>query len=832
MKRFIEGLASFVIRWRIAVIIIMLAVTIFLMYHIKYFRLVNDPDTFSPPDHPNMIFNTWAEKNFGMGNVAIIGIQLKEGGKFKSVRNADTLGKLWKLVRAYEELPHVWKGNIMSLATKKIRHVVGEDGWLKVTRMMKDPDDFPIDQWRVDHIKEGVDASRLYHDFMMSMDEQMLLIVLDFRDSVKDDYFEVWQEMHRLGNEIVEDENHHVLYGGEVPICSWMIEQLRARAWLLIPAFAIILIILWIDLKSFVGALAPFIGNSVSFFWTMGFMGLTGYPLTCIAPAILLLILAVGHSHSMQLAKRYFELVGEGNNSQEAGKKAIEQLAPASLTSIFTDTIGFALLSLFPVMIYKEYSIFGTFGMISFIPLCYILVPVCLATFISEENARKIGQKESEHGFFDTFAEFFSKFLLGKGKWVMIGAAAAVVVVSAAFIPYTIVGCSLTDAGIKPGSELSVMDDEIQKVIGTNPFSFAIVNRDYRKYLEYEEKYKEGEIPEEYLELKKKARDTLKDPAMLKALVEFEEWYRDLPYGSYIISIADFLQNLHFHIWEMEEDKYIIPDSRGEVADLLFAYRSGGDPSDFDTVVSLHYEQGLAIGFYGTTDPRELRKFRKKFEAKLHELFDPFKDKVDVMYMGSFMGTMFSLYDVTDKHRWDFWLPFVVAVFLAMMIILRSFTASFMIVIALGVCIVFQYGLMGFYSLFDNPLIKWGGNLTFYTMMMFGMVVGIGVDYSIYMTQRLRREFTNTGDLQETLRRCYAGTGAATFVTFITMCLVLVPLMFTPLTPLYSTAAILIPDFIVAFLMAEFLVPALYVAFRPKAMVLRGAQEKEAKGAT
>jgi len=156
-----------------------------------------------------------------------------------------------------------------------------------------------------------------------------------------------------------------------------------------------------------------------------------------------------------------------------------------------------------------------------------------------------------------------------------------------------------------------------------------------------------------------------------------------------------------------------------------------------------------------------------------------------------------------------------------MVFILRSIMASFIIVIALGVCIVFQYGLMGFYSLFDNPLWKWGGNMTFYTLMMFGMVVGIGVDYSIYMTQRLRREFTDTGNLQETLRRCYAGTGSATFVTFVTMCAILIPLIFTPLTNLFTTAIILIPDFIVAFFTATFLVPALYAIFKPKAITLK-----------
>lgn len=795
MARFIRRSGEFLIRQRILILLILVAVTVFLCWHIKYFKLVNDPDTFSAPNHPFMRFNRWAEKNFGMGNVAIVAIKLKEGGKYKTVYNPVTLTKLWNLVKAYEQLPHAWKSNFMSLATKKIRYVKGVNGWLKVMRMMKDPEVYPMKE-QVAHVKEGVKLSRLYHNFMASDNEKYLFIIMDFHDSVKDDYLKVWKQMHELARKIVIDDDHDVLFSGEVPLCAWMIEQVRERAYLLIPCFVIIFAILWFDLGTFRGALAPFLGNSLSFFWTMGFMGLLHFPLTTIAPAILLLILAVGNSHSMQLAKRYFELIGEGNDREKAGIRVIEQLAPASLSSIFTDMIGFSLLALFPVKVYTEYSIFGTFGMLTFIPLCFIMVPLCLTAFISDDLARKIAAGAQAPGVLEKWAEGLSRFIMGKGKWIVLGATGCLIAVCVALTPYTIVGANLRDAGVKPESQLARWDDQIKEVLGTTPFSLSVVGKGHK-------------------------RDTLKDPALLKAMVKFEEWFRSLPLSTYVISIADFLENLNYHIWEMEPDQYRIPDTQGQVADLLFAYRSGGDPSDFDTVVSLHSEQGLMIGFYNTFDPRELRQFRKLLDAKVHELFDPFKDKVDVKYMGSFMGTILSLYDVTDEYRWNFWIPFVVAVFLAMVFILRSITASFIIVIALGVIIVFQYGLMGFYSLLDNPLWKWGGNMTFYTLMMFGMVVGIGVDYSIYMTQRLRREFTDTGHLQETLRRCYAGTGSATFVTFVTMCAILVPMMFTPLTNLFCTAIILIPDFIVAFFSATVLVPALYAVFKPKAITLK-----------
>lgn len=795
MKQFVEDLAAFIIRWKLPVLLVVIGLTAFLSYNIKYFKLVNDPDTFSPPDHPNMVFNRWAEENFGMGNVAIIAIKVKEEGEFKSVYNSVTLRKLWDLVKAYEELPHAWKSNFMSLATKKMRHVKGENGWLKVTRMMKDPDTYPIED-QVSHVKEGMEINRIYQNFLASEDERYLFIYLDFHDDVKYDYRNSWNQIHGLAQKIVVDKNHDVLFAGEVPICAWMIAQVYNHAYLIIPCFAIIFIVLWLEFGSPVVAIAPFIGDSLSFLWTLGFMGFSGFSLSTIAPSILLLVLAVGLNHSMQLTRCFCELISTGAGPDEAAEKAIVKLSPASLSSISTDVIGFAVLAFFPVLVYREYSIFGSFGMFSFLIVCYVLVPVCLSIFISEKQALRISEREKKQGFFDTFARSMSFIMMGKGKWITLFCAIFLIVGCFMLIPHTITGANLTKLAAKPNSEYTKWDNEIKNTIGTTPFSMSVESRESKK-------------------------NTLKEPEILRAKESLEKWFRNDFHGTYIISIADFLKNLNYHIWEMEEDKYAIPDTKGQVADLYFGYRCGGDPSDFDSVVSLHNEKGLITGFYSEGDPRILRDFRTRFEAKVFELFGPLKDKYDinVRYAGSFMGTVLSLLDVTDKYKWTFWVPFVIAVFIAMVIILRSFVASIIILASLLLCVLFQYGWMGFCSICENPLIKWSGNLNFSTMMMFGMVVGVGVDYSIYITQRLRQEYSNTGgNMQEALRITYASTGRSVFFTATTFCLVLVPLMLTPLANLFSTSLILIPDFIIAFLGSVFLIPAIYVIFKPNAL--------------
>ncbi len=802
MKRFIENAASFIIRWKFLVLLVIIGMTAFLSYNIKYFKLVNDPDTFSPPDHPNMIFNRWAEKNFGMGNVAIIAIKLKEGGELKTVYNPVTLKKLWDLVKVYEELPHAWKSNFMSLATKKMRHVKGENGWLKVNKMMKDPETYPIEE-QVEHVKEGMALNKIYQNLLASEDEQYLFMYLDFHDSVKYDYRETWGQIYGLAQDIVTDDNHEVLFSGEVPACAWMIAQVYSHAYLIIPCFAIIFLILWLEFGSPIVALGPFIGDSLSFLWTLGFMGFSGFALSSIAPSILLLVLAVGLNHSMQLTRCFCELISDGKSKNQAAKYSIIKLAPASLSSISTDVIGFAVLATFPVLVYREYSIFGSFGMFSFLIVCYILVPILLSLFISEKQAAKIAAREKKEGLFDSLARTLSAAMMGKGKWATLACAALLVVTCFMFIPKTIIGANLLKLAAKPTSEFTKWDNDIKKTIGTTPFSMSIESKNDKK-------------------------NTLKEPEILKAMDQLEEWFRNDAHGTYVISLTDFIKNLNFHIWEMQEDKYCVPDTKGQVADLLFGYRCGGDPSDFDSVVSLHNERGLLTGFFNDGHPDVLRDFRSRFEAKVHELFDPLEEKynIQVRYTGSFMGTILSLLDVTEEHKWTFWVPFVAAVFIAMALILRSFVPSLIILVSLMICVLFQYGWMGFCSTVDNPLIKWCGNLNFSNLMMFGMVVGVGVDYSIYITQRLRQEFsTNGGDLQEALRVTYASTGRSVFFTALTFCLVLIPLMMTPLANLYSTSLILIPDFIVAFLGSVFLIPAIYVMFKPKVLWMKGAEK-------
>ncbi|SPD73245.1 membrane hypothetical protein [uncultured Desulfobacterium sp.] len=803
MKRFVEAIASSIIKRRYLVLVIILGLTAFFAYNIRYFKLVNDPDTFSPPEHPNMIFNRWAEKNFGMGNVAIIAIKLKKEGKFKSVYNAVTLKKLWDLVKAYEELPHAWKSNFMSLATKKMRHVKGENGWLKVTLMMKDPETYSMEE-QVEHIKEGVKDNKLYQNFLASDDETTLFIYLDFHDSVKADYLDTWHKIYGLAQKIVTDDDHEVLFGGEVPACSWMIDQVYKNGPLIIPCFAIIFIILWLEFGSPVVAVTPFLGASFSFIWTLGFMGVSGFALSSTAPAILLLVLAVGLNHCMQLTRCFCEQLSMGKSREKAALQVILLLAPASLSSISAGVIGFALLALFPVLIYFEYSIFGSFGMFSYLIVCYIFVPVCLSIIISEKQIAKISERENREGIFDSMASFMSNFVMGNGKWAIIAGTVAFVIACFMLIPHMIVGANLTKLAAKPDSEYIRWDEEIRKTIGAIPFSMCIESKEGKK-------------------------DTLKNPEILNAMSQLEEWFRKEPYGTYVISIADFLKNLNYHIWEMEQDKYCIPDTKGQVADLFFGYRCGGDPSDFDSVISLNNEKGLILGFYNEGDPRILSDFRTRFEAKIYELFSPLMDKygINVRYTGSFMGTILSLDDITHEHKWTFWMPFILAIFITMAVILRSIVASVIILVALLLCVLFQYGWMGLCSISDNPLFKWTGDLNFSSLMMFGMVIGVGVDYSIYITQRLRQEYTAAGgNIKEALRITYASTGRAVFLTVSAFCLVLVPLMLTPLANLFATSLILIPDFIVAFLGSVFFVPAVFVIFKPRALWLKGVSNE------
>jgi predicted RND superfamily exporter protein len=122
-----------------------------------------------------------------------------------------------------------------------------------------------------------------------------------------------------------------------------------------------------------------------------------------------------------------------------------------------------------------------------------------------------------------------------------------------------------------------------------------------------------------------------------------------------------------------------------------------------------------------------------------------------------------------------------------------------------------------------------GIGLNINTLPVQSVGVGIGVDYAIYIVDRIRQEVADTADIDEAVRRAVRTTGMA--VSFTATCIVggIFPWVFSNLRFQAEMAQLLSILMVINMLGAITIVPALYSIFRPKvAMALLTPDQLEA----
>ena len=93
----------------------------------------------------------------------------------------------------------------------------------------------------------------------------------------------------------------------------------------------------------------------------------------------------------------------------------------------------------------------------------------------------------------------------------------------------------------------------------------------------------------------------------------------------------------------------------------------------------------------------------------------------------------------------------IIAATLLLIITMRSFKYAIVTVIPIGLVVAWLYGIMNL-ALFS---------LNFVTAMIGAISIGIGIDYSIHMTERFREEFKRNLTRSLAIQKAARGTGTA-----------------------------------------------------------------------
>ncbi|HXK55965.1 MAG TPA: transporter, partial [Gammaproteobacteria bacterium] len=162
--------ARFVLKFRWPIMLLLLLATILAALQIKNLDIRNDPDTLLPPSNRYVATNLYAEHNFGMGNLMVFALRVKEGDIYQPW----FINKIQELHRKLVALPNSREANFIDLAAQKIKFMGADENGLVFKRLIPtagiSTDDPELAKEQLDFLKEGIKTNPVMGPMLVSME--------------------------------------------------------------------------------------------------------------------------------------------------------------------------------------------------------------------------------------------------------------------------------------------------------------------------------------------------------------------------------------------------------------------------------------------------------------------------------------------------------------------------------------------------------------------------------------------------------------------------------------------------------------------------------------
>ena len=775
-NRFIAGYARLVLQHRYIILATVILLTILAATQIDKIDIRNDPDTLLPGDNYHVKTNAFVEEHFGMGNLMVIGVENLEGDIYQPW----FVNKVVAIHKQLESLPSARPYNYISIAAKKVRYIHGSpDGGLDIRRLVPRngiPEGDPQETTRlIEQLRIGLEKNPVISEMLLSRDKRSTFLITDFDETVKENYLDFIHEVNQI-IDTQQDSRIRMYVSGEPYFLASMILELRHHWYLFVLSILLVAVILYIESRCLRCALLPMFGVAISVIWTLGLMGATEYKLTTMMILTPVLVFAVGIGHSIQVIRRFNEELLIHKDHRLAAEQAIANTLIPAIMAIVTDVLGFMVLFMEEISFYRAYALFGQFGMISLLLTCTTLVPI-LATIIKLPTPNT---RDNIHQWEEKFGFWLTRIITGPLKWVPILIVISIISTSAYYVPKIERGINYAEAAFKQDTkiirDLHALNERMPGIIS---FNIPIIGADV---------------------------DAMQDVGLLRGINQLEQALREDPAIGFTTSLSQYIHLLNYKMYNDAEEMWVIPYDQELVNQYLFTYSLGADPEDLSIVTDYDYTNGQLLGFINTMNPAELERITNKIASYIKLYRDsPYFENAQISLsdevsglpgIGGFAGTSAATRDVSE----DEWLklPAITAalVGIAIAIMFRSVAMAGLIMIMVTITLFSQYGLAGYFSQIKN----WGGNLHFGNLVALTIGMGLGVDYSIYLAERIKAEYRRSEDVLSAFRHAFTTTGSSAVLSVLVLLFCLIPLMNMPLAntwglSVYIAVAILISVF-------------------------------------
>ena len=767
----IKKLSSFIARQPVLVTAILALLTIIPGYY-AYKGLSLDVvlEEMLPANSNNVeLFLRFGEQ-FGGANTTLIEVKNKKG----DIYNLDFLSKYKQIAEDVYYNKDTYRHLSQSLVLRKTKAISGGGGRVGVDALLWP--DLPKTEKEMTRVRQFV--NKQYRGLQVSNDQTSAIVIADFRDEA--DKLEVLNFFLDLRAQY-EGDDLEINFVGRPILLGYIYQSLDSVFNILATSLLIIAVILFLYFRTWVGVFIPMFTATVATIWGLGAMGAVSYnldPLLILLPAF---IFAIVLSHGVQFTTRILDNIDECEVRPTDCRKVTEDglaliLVP-STAAIITDAAGFGVLGLVAIPSIESLALICGLWLLSVVPaLIFAASVMCL---IKPPKSHKTGSV--------ILNKIWSAVInMEDHKWTM------VLVTVALFGLGTWYSQNLT-VGDTKGSAILWPDARFNKDVESINTRFSFLGTDIMQV------YVEGE------------KDTMLDPSVYHQTEALDRYvYEHMSEVRPAISLVPIIKLINSVLFEGDPSYAILPDTKEEVGFDIYMFRSRGEPGDFASYTNKEWEIGNISFFLEDHSRPTIQKLRDNLDAFFANEKEVVSD-AKFLYMGGQVGIVEGLNEEIVNSNVRIMIAIAFVIFFCIVLYYRSVTTGLILLFSLATSNSITYAFMAWQEV--------GLNVS--TLPLAALGVGLGVDYGIYMIDRIKEEYKRleVKDVHEAIHHAFLTSGNAIFITAVTMIAPLIPwAVASPLRFQAEMGMLLAMVLFMNMLGSLLFVPAAIAAFHPKAL--------------
>ena len=387
-------LAQWLFSHRAGLLILFTLVTLLLGLSATHLRVDAGFNKMIPLQHPYMRVFTEYQKSFGGANRVLVALINKEGDLYQPA--------FFKSLRGLTDdvffIPGVDRASVTSLFTPNVRFTeIIEEGFVggNVIPASFTGSAADLETVRRNVLKSGQVGRLVANDFKGALVSAALL-EFDPASGAKLDYAKVAQQLEQLRARY-QNRQHDVHIIGFAKAVGDITDGARGVLGFFAIAFALTAVLLVLYFRSWKLAILALVCALVPVIWLLGLLPVLGYGIDPLSILVPFLIFSIGVSHAVQMTNTWKQETLQGADGISASRNAFVKLFVPGTTALLANAIGFLVILHIDIAMVQEMAVTASLGVALMILTNKLLLPILLSyqTFDAQQLARM--QHASSH---------------------------------------------------------------------------------------------------------------------------------------------------------------------------------------------------------------------------------------------------------------------------------------------------------------------------------------------------------------------------------------------------------------------------------------------------